>query len=212
MGRVLTHTHTHTHTHELWISSTSCEEKTENWKTYIHIHFLKLFIYLFLERGEGREKEGEKHQCVVASHTPPTGDLAHNPGTCTDGESNQQPFGLQVGAQSTELHQPGPFHLHFYLPKSFKEIRKDSNIWTPHQKDIQMTKMQMKRRSTSLAIKEMQTKARMRCRDILTRTAKTKTLTMPLRSRTQSEQESHTLVVGARTRGGQSGKQVDSFL
>ena len=33
--------------------------------------FLKDFIYLFLVRGEGRE--GEKHQCVVASHTPPTG-------------------------------------------------------------------------------------------------------------------------------------------
>ena len=36
------------------------------------------FIYLFLEKGEGRKK-GEKHRCVVASHAPPTGDLAHNP-------------------------------------------------------------------------------------------------------------------------------------
>ena len=47
------------------------------------IYFLKkiLFIY-FLERGKGREKEGEKHQCVVASHMPPTGDLASNPGMC----------------------------------------------------------------------------------------------------------------------------------
>ena len=25
------------------------------------------------------EKEGKKHQCVVASHVPPTGDLACNP-------------------------------------------------------------------------------------------------------------------------------------
>ena len=40
----------------------------------------KYFIYLFLERG--REKEGEKHQCVVAYWAPPTGDLACNPGTC----------------------------------------------------------------------------------------------------------------------------------
>ena len=33
-------------------------------------------IYLFLERGrEGSEREGEKHQCVVASHEPPIGDL-----------------------------------------------------------------------------------------------------------------------------------------
>ena len=34
--------------------------------------FLRLFIYLFLERGEGQEKEGERHQCLVASHTPHT--------------------------------------------------------------------------------------------------------------------------------------------
>ena len=38
---------------------------------------------------EGREEEGEKHQCVVASHVAPTGDLAHNPGMCSDWESNQ---------------------------------------------------------------------------------------------------------------------------
>ena len=30
-------------------------------------YFKKYFIYLFLDRGEGREKEGEKHQGVVAS-------------------------------------------------------------------------------------------------------------------------------------------------
>ena len=34
------------------------------------------------------EREGEKHQCVVASHTPPTGDLAGNPGLCPDWEPN----------------------------------------------------------------------------------------------------------------------------
>ena len=53
--------------------------------------FLILFIY-FLDRGEGREKEGEKHQCVVASRAPPTGDLAHNQGLCPDWESNWRPF------------------------------------------------------------------------------------------------------------------------
>ena len=31
-------------------------------------------LYLFLERGEGGEKEGEKHQCVVACHVAPTRD------------------------------------------------------------------------------------------------------------------------------------------
>ena len=67
----------------------------------------KDFIYLFLERREGREKEGEKHQCVAASWVPPTGDLAWNPGMCPDWELNQRPFGSQANAQSTELHQPG---------------------------------------------------------------------------------------------------------
>ena len=64
-------------------------------------------FYLFLEKGEGREKDGEKHQCVVASRVIPTGDLACNPGMCPDWESNQRSFGLQAGTQSTEPHQPG---------------------------------------------------------------------------------------------------------
>ena len=33
-------------------------------------------------KGREREREGEKHQYVVASHMPRTGDLAHNPGMC----------------------------------------------------------------------------------------------------------------------------------
>ena len=69
-------------------------------------------MYLFLER----EREGEKHQCVVASHAPPTEDLAHNPGPqwesewqslmCPEWESNWRPSGSQAFAQSTEPHQP----------------------------------------------------------------------------------------------------------
>ena len=53
----------------------------------------KDFIDLYLERKEGRE--GEKYQCVVASHMAPTGDLACNPGMCPDWESNRGPYGLQ---------------------------------------------------------------------------------------------------------------------
>ena len=41
--------------------------------------------------GREGEREREKHPCVVASHTPPTGDLACNPGMCPD----WRPFGLQ---------------------------------------------------------------------------------------------------------------------
>ena len=64
-------------------------------------------LFNFRERGKEGEREGEKQQCVVTSHTPPTGNLACNPGMCPDWESNQWPFGLQAGTQSTEPHQLG---------------------------------------------------------------------------------------------------------
>ena len=53
------------------------------------------------------EREGEKHQRVVASLVPPTGDLAHNPGMCPDWELNLRPFAFQAGTQSTEPHWRG---------------------------------------------------------------------------------------------------------
>ena len=55
------------------------------------------FIYLFLERGREGEREGEKHQSVVASHVAPTKDLDLNPGLCPDWELNLLPFGSQAG-------------------------------------------------------------------------------------------------------------------
>ena len=56
----------------------------------------KGFTYLFLERGEKEgEREEEKHQCVVASYTPPTGDLA-----CvvsrTRAENQMETCGVQI--------------------------------------------------------------------------------------------------------------------
>ena len=65
------------------------------------------YLFIFRERGREGEREQEKHQYVVASHLPPTGDLACNPGMCPDWESNLQPFGLQACTPSTELHKPG---------------------------------------------------------------------------------------------------------
>ena len=44
---------------------------------------------------------------LLASLTPPSGDLARNPGMCPDWGSNQQPFNLQDDIQLTELHQSG---------------------------------------------------------------------------------------------------------
>ena len=55
--------------------------------------FFNLFIFREKEREGGRQ--GEKYQCVVASHMAPTGDLAHNPGMGPYWYSNPQPFGLQ---------------------------------------------------------------------------------------------------------------------
>ena len=68
--------------------------------------FKTLFTY-FRERG--REGEREKHQHVVASSAPPTGDPARNPGMCPDWELNWRPFGSQASTRSTEPHQPGLF-------------------------------------------------------------------------------------------------------
>ena len=57
-------------------------------------YFFKKII--FRQRGNIGEREGEKHQCVVASHMLSAGDLAHNPGMFSDWESNQRPFGSQA--------------------------------------------------------------------------------------------------------------------
>ena len=61
------------------------------------LFFKKNFLLIFREKQMEEEREGEKHQCVVASHAPLTGDLACNPGMCPEWESNQQPFGSQAG-------------------------------------------------------------------------------------------------------------------
>ena len=52
-------------------------------------------LFIFREKGREGERQGEKYQCeininmrekhrLVASHMPPTGDLAHNPVMCPD--------------------------------------------------------------------------------------------------------------------------------
>ena len=50
--------------------------------------FKRFYLFIFRERGKEGKREGEKYQCVVASHVPPTEDLAHNPGMCSDWELN----------------------------------------------------------------------------------------------------------------------------
>ena len=61
----------------------------------------------FIFRQRGREGERGRETSMVTYCVPPAADLAHNPGMCPDGESNQRPFGPQACTQSTEPHQPG---------------------------------------------------------------------------------------------------------
>ena len=73
----------------------------------LHLQITFKFLFIYFKRGKERERQGDKHQCVVASHAPPTGDLTHSPGMCPDWESNQWLFGSQADTQSTKPHQPG---------------------------------------------------------------------------------------------------------
>ena len=72
----------------------------------ISLKKILFYLFIFRERGREEEREGEEHQCVVASCMPPTGDLICNPHMCPDWESNWQPFGSQAGTQSTGPNQP----------------------------------------------------------------------------------------------------------
>ena len=93
------------HTFCLDIEWTRTDNYVVNLTWYTFFFLLnKEFIYLFLERGREGEREGEKHQCVVASHAPAIGDLDRNPGMCPDWESNQRSFGSQAHTQSTLSH------------------------------------------------------------------------------------------------------------
>ena len=92
--------------------------------------FLKIYLFTFRERGREGEREGEKQQCARDTlmgcllHAP-TGDLAHNLGTCPDLESNCRPLGSQAGAQPTEPHQPG-----LQLSFAYRDIFYSSKIET----------------------------------------------------------------------------------
>ena len=93
----------------IWPDQSACKY------CFLPLNFLKdFYLFIFRQRGRVGERKGEKYQCVVAPHTPPTRDLACNPGMCPDWDSNQRPFALQSGAQSTEPHKPGLLPLNFY--------------------------------------------------------------------------------------------------
>ena len=66
---------------------------------FLYLYLFLKILFIFREGGE-REKERERNvhvwvkHCSVASHTPPTGDLACNPGMCPDWELNWWLSGL----------------------------------------------------------------------------------------------------------------------
>ena len=90
------------------------------WLTHVNytsfFFFFTDFIYLFIfsERGREGEREGEKHQCVVASHTPPTGDLATTQACALPGNQTCHPLVLRLALNPLDPHQPGPI-VHLFI-------------------------------------------------------------------------------------------------
>ena len=74
-------------------------------KYFTHSFFFKDSVYLLLEGRGGRKRE--KHQCVVASCAPPTGDPAEDPDMYPDQKWNQQTLASQVRTQLIVSHQTG---------------------------------------------------------------------------------------------------------
>ena len=66
---------------------------------------------MFRERGKEGEREGEKHQCVVAFCMPPTGDVASNPGVCPRLGIELATLLFTCQHSATEPHLPGPILL-----------------------------------------------------------------------------------------------------
>ena len=81
INRALKHSSPRTMCHIEWIN-----KDTSNLVSSCEVFFFFLILFLYF-RQRGRERK--KHQCVVASSTPPTGDLACNPGMCPDWKSNR---------------------------------------------------------------------------------------------------------------------------
>ena len=72
----------------------------------------KKIVFIFTQRGREGEREEEKHQHMVASHAPPTGDLGHNPDMCPRlGIKPAILWFAKAGALSIETQEPGLKHI-----------------------------------------------------------------------------------------------------
>ena len=74
--------------------------------TYIYIIFKIFYLFIFRERGRAGEREGEKHQCVVAFCMPQLGTWPTTQACALTGNRTGDPLVRRL-AQSTEPHQQG---------------------------------------------------------------------------------------------------------
>ena len=82
--------------------------------------FKRFYLFIVRDRKRDGEREGEKHQCVVASHVLPTGDLACNPGMYPDWESNRWLFGSQPTLNPLSYTSQGKKQTKFFKKDIFK--------------------------------------------------------------------------------------------
>ena len=74
---------------------------------WIAIFFKRLNLFIFRESGKEGEREGEKHYCVVAWHTPRRGTCPATQAYALTGNPDVDLLVCGNDAQSTESHQLG---------------------------------------------------------------------------------------------------------
>ena len=78
---------------------------------FIFYKFLKDFIYLFLKRGREGKREGEKHQCMVASHTSPLGTWSATQACALTGNWTGDPLVCRPGLNTLNDTSLGSFFI-----------------------------------------------------------------------------------------------------
>ena len=79
-----------------------------------HSFFKKRFhLFIFREKGRQGEREGEKHQCVVASRMPTAGNLASSPGMYPDRNHTRDPLVHRLALNPLSHTNKDHFLIHF---------------------------------------------------------------------------------------------------
>ena len=97
------------------------------WSSQFLFLFCKKILFI-LERGKEGERKGEKQECVVASHTPPAGHLARNPGMCPRLGIEPVLFDSQAGTQYNEPNQLGLYYFFLLYKVEYKWKLKTSSL------------------------------------------------------------------------------------